>query len=123
MVRVRLIRGPARIFGRALQRHTATDSVGDPFRSRRGSRIGAGLLQHLVPTPAGSRRPRPFVVLIPVELAIVALDARWFVVPSDTVIESEFGCRLVRVLNVEPMIQLQRGRTGVLSPRPGSGGA
>src|SRR5947207_266516 len=107
MVRVRFIRGPARIFGRALQRHTATDSIGYPFRNRCGSRIGAGLLQHLVPTPAGSRRPRPFVALVPIELAIVTLDARWFVVPPDTVIESEFGCRLVRVLNVESMIRLQ----------------
>src|SRR5437588_4077410 len=116
MVRVRFIRGPAWIFGRALQRHAAANAVGDPFRSRRGSRIGAGLLQYLVPAPARTRCPRPFVALVPIELAIVALDARRLEVPSDAIIEGELRGCLVRVLNVEPMIRLQGRRTCVLCP-------
>src|SRR6266446_3324821 len=100
MIWMRFIRGPARICGSALQRHAATDSAGDPFRSRRSSRIGAGLLQDLVPAPARARCPRPYVALIPIELAIVALDARWFEVPAEAVIEREWRGGLDGALSV-----------------------
>jgi hypothetical protein len=46
------------------------------------------------------------IVLVPIELAVVALGARRFEVPPEAVIESKFRSHFVGVLKIGSMIRL-----------------
>ena len=64
------------------------------------------MLQILVKAPAWVWRPGPYVVLVPIELTVVALRARWLEIPPDPIIQREFSSRLERVLNVDSVVGL-----------------